>query len=315
VSKKISIALATFNAKKYIVKQLESVVYQTRRPDEIVIADDASTDGTCDLIALFSESHKDISFKIICNSTRVGPTFNFERAMLVCTGDIVFLCDQDDVWDEQKIEIMEHSFDCDSIDLVFCDAYIWQGDAKIAGPTLWQTVGFSPDRYDPCENLLRKTIAFGLTMAYRNTEKLRNVLFPYPKLWGHDGWLALICTAIGDVGFVNRPLLYYRQHPLQVSGAYGIKSATSKSLIPDSDAFFYFVKRVETVSQRGKNYGKVVDFVARKSQHLRKRERVTSYNALLRPLAALRLLTKGEYHKYSNGLRSFLKDILMLDRV
>lgn len=313
--KKISIALATYNAEKYVVEQLKSLVLQTRLPDEIVISDDASTDGTVDLIYLFLENHKNISIKLIRNSTRVGPTFNFERAMLTCTGDIVFLCDQDDVWNEKKIETMTLLFDDDSLTLVLCDAYIWQSDTKIPNTTLWKKIGFCPDRFDPCNNLLKKTIAFGLTMAYRNTEKLRNALFPYPKLWGHDGWLALICTAIGGVGFVNKPLLYYRQHSMQVSGAFGIKSATSKLITPNSDALFYLVKRLEKVFLRGNNYCKLLEFATKKSEHLCRREKVISQNVSLRPFAALRLLVKGEYHKFSNGFRSFLKDILALDRV
>lgn len=103
----ISICMATFNGERYIREQLESIWSQTRKPDEVVIFDDASTDATARIVQQFIVEHGcGESWKLYCNTVNLGYPASFYRAMDLCGQDIVFLADQDDVWDVRKLEVM-----------------------------------------------------------------------------------------------------------------------------------------------------------------------------------------------------------------
>ena len=104
----ISVALPVYNSKNYIIKQLESIINQTEKPDEIVVCDDKSTDNTVDEIYKFidkSELAKKI--KLFLNSKRFGMDLNFQETISKCKGDLIFLSDSDDYWFRNKIKFMK----------------------------------------------------------------------------------------------------------------------------------------------------------------------------------------------------------------
>ena len=92
----LSIAMATYNGERYIAEQLSSIAHQTRLPDELVLSDDASTDGTLDIVKDFMKCAP-FPIRLLVNRNRLSSSRNFEVAMRACNGDIIFLCDQDDV--------------------------------------------------------------------------------------------------------------------------------------------------------------------------------------------------------------------------
>ena len=94
---KISIAMTAFNGAKYINEQLNSFASQTRLPDEVVVCDDISSDDTFEILDNFARS---APFKMIVvrNNKNLGYTKNFEKALSLCSGDLIFLSDQDDIW-------------------------------------------------------------------------------------------------------------------------------------------------------------------------------------------------------------------------
>ncbi len=114
----ISIAMTTFNGQGYIEDQLQSLKNQTRFPDEIVICDDASYDNTIEIIDRFTKKNPQLNIKLIVNKENLGYKHNFYNAIKLTSGDIVFLCDQDDVWEKNKIEIMSSVLENDSKILV-----------------------------------------------------------------------------------------------------------------------------------------------------------------------------------------------------
>src|SRR4051812_8879073 len=97
--------MATYNGARYLPEQLQSFLCQTVMPDELVVCDDVSTDGTVSIIQEFAKSTA-INVRLIVNECNLGFTRNFEQAIQHCTGDVIFFCDQDDVWFCQKIETM-----------------------------------------------------------------------------------------------------------------------------------------------------------------------------------------------------------------
>lgn len=104
---KISVCMAVYNGEKYILEQLESLLHQSRRPDEVILCDDGSSDGTEALIRRFvQENGLEGAWRYTMNAERKGYPGNFYHAMSLCTGDVVFLADQDDIWGERKLELL-----------------------------------------------------------------------------------------------------------------------------------------------------------------------------------------------------------------
>lgn len=99
----ISVVMATYNGKKYIREQLESIFNQTCLPDEIIIADDCSSDETLDIVNEF-KTQKNIKINSYSNPQNLGYIRNFKTAISKAKGDYIFLCDQDDIWENNKIE-------------------------------------------------------------------------------------------------------------------------------------------------------------------------------------------------------------------
>src|SRR5262249_10160572 len=100
---KISIALCTYNGAKYLSSQLESYLAQTCLPDEVVVCDDCSQDETVTILNDFA-IRAPFPVRILVNDQNLGSTKNFEKSISLCSGEIIFLSDQDDVWMPNKIE-------------------------------------------------------------------------------------------------------------------------------------------------------------------------------------------------------------------
>lgn len=108
---KTSIVLSTYNGSDYIREQLVSLCEQSRRPDEVLIFDDGSTDNTISIVQEFIDQNKLTSWKLLKNNLNVGWKQNFIKGMDIASGDIIFPCDQDDVWHKDKVEIMAEVFE------------------------------------------------------------------------------------------------------------------------------------------------------------------------------------------------------------
>src|ERR1700739_3468336 len=100
----VSIALCTYNGEAYIKEQLDSLIDQTYPNCEIIIVDDCSKDGTVGVLKQYADKYPQIKLHI--NSENLGYTKNFEKAIRLCNGEYIALCDQDDTWDKNKISIL-----------------------------------------------------------------------------------------------------------------------------------------------------------------------------------------------------------------
>lgn len=108
---KNSVIMATYNGERFIVKQLDSIKNQTLPPDEVIICDDCSTDNTAKIIENYIKENGLIGWKLTINKENVGFYDNFFSGLRKCTGDIIYLSDQDDIWDVNKIEIFTKQYD------------------------------------------------------------------------------------------------------------------------------------------------------------------------------------------------------------
>src|SRR6056297_807393 len=166
---KVSIAMATFNGQDYIEQQLNSIFSQTVLPDEIVICDDGSTDSTYEICSRLAASAP-FSVKIFRNAENLGYTKNFEKALSLCSGEIIFFSDQDDVWYPEKIQKMLEPFKQDNdVGLVYSDALVVDEKLESMNVTVFSTRGQSEiwkgeDR-DPIDVIKNPNIK-GCTLAF-----------------------------------------------------------------------------------------------------------------------------------------------------
>lgn len=106
---KKSVALCTYNGEKYIRPQLESILQQSIAVQEIVICDDQSSDKTHQILLEYQNQYPDL-FKIHLNEENLGYVKNFEKTIMLCSGELIFLSDQDDIWYKEKVKCVEETF-------------------------------------------------------------------------------------------------------------------------------------------------------------------------------------------------------------
>jgi glycosyltransferase involved in cell wall biosynthesis len=325
---KISIVLCTYNGEKFLHAQLESIRKQSRQPDEIVVNDDISNDHTVKIIENFA---KTVSFpvRLEVNERNLGSTKNFEKAIWRATGDIIFLCDQDDIWASHKIERIEEVFKSDnSIGLVFSNAILIDENDKPIGRKLWDyTFPQQQRKKNMLEVLLWQNVVTGATAAFRS--EFRELFSPIPTNIPnmiHDDWIALTISAAAKVVALDENLIFYRQHPEQQLGVirnYNQKSRKSKSYEEDINFRLEEIKRLESLPSILRNYdvfynypmiqGTIESYIKEKQEvieHLQARMNLPK--ARFRRLMPIwqELLT-GRYHRFSRGLLSAIKDLLL----
>jgi glycosyltransferase involved in cell wall biosynthesis len=195
----ISVCIATYNGEKYITEQIDSILSQLDTIDELIVSDDASIDGTLEIIT----AYKDNRIRIIHNKKRKGVIKNFENALFQVKGDYIFLSDQDDIWLPGKVfKILKQM---DFADLVFSNAMIVDENLNELGLMYKETKGVWI-----IKNLIKNNF-IGATMAVKK-DFLKQAL-PFPSyIPMHDQWLGLLATCIGKVIYIAEPLILYRRH-------------------------------------------------------------------------------------------------------
>ena len=220
---KISIAMATYNGAKYLQDQLDSFSSQTRLPDELIVCDDLSTDDTWDILLHFSRT---VPFKVevVRNEYNLGYAKNFEKAVSLCTGDIIFLSDQDDVWFDQKLKTIENIFLSNSEVLVTInDQEITDEFLNASGNTTYSNtyaLGFDASWF-----------CAGCCTAFRS--EFKDLLLPFPvDLINQDGWIHRLASGLKVRKDVPDVLQYYRRHSNNSSESMASSTKNTNKLIP-----------------------------------------------------------------------------------
>lgn len=220
---KTSVALCTYNGEKYIKQQLDSILKQTVPVDEIIVCDDGSTDTTISIINSYQKQYPEI-FKVHINEQNLRSVKNFEKAVSLCTNEIIFLSDQDDIWIDEKVQIYLNHFNKNpNISVIASNGYgIDENDNILNVITIWDVIPF-----------IRKTgkelnyfeiisfsgnIATGATMAIKKDFIQKTIPFPMVPEFHHDEWIALIAASENKFDFLDTKTFYYRQHQNQQVG-------------------------------------------------------------------------------------------------
>ncbi len=214
---KISVGMTTYNSRAFLREQIESIFHQTMLPDEIVVCDDCSNDGTMQLLEELQRESL-IPFRIIKNESNMGWVRNFEKCFKLCDGDIIIPCDADDVWVPTKVQKIAQAFDSGNVSYVYHDADIIDEQGVVRGKninTAWNTPDLCDDKTAfMLRNLRRKGHPNGMCIAFK-----RNMLDEIcPFMIGHDDWINLCAPVFGDVVCLHESLAYYRRHGSNISG-------------------------------------------------------------------------------------------------
>jgi glycosyltransferase involved in cell wall biosynthesis len=215
----ISVAMCTYNGEKYLQYQLESIANQSLLPDELVICDDGSSDATAQIIEPFA-ARVPFPVRFVRNEKNVGSTRNFEKAIGLCRGEFIALCDQDDAWLPDKLATLASVLRNDpKVGGVFSNAYLIDDSSRRLGSHLWDEVQFSPRAPSGVVEdgtLLRHNVVTGSMLMFRAT--LRSIFTPIAPDWIHDGWIAWMMVLYSRLVYVSQPLAEYRVHASQQVG-------------------------------------------------------------------------------------------------
>lgn len=209
-TKKISVAICTYNGERFLQEQLKSIIDQTVPPDEIIICDDQSKDSSVKVAeSILKRWHGE--WRIFVNETNLGFKKNFPKAISLCHGDIIFLADQDDVWNPRKIEMMMPVFEDESVILAFHDAELVDERLNQVYPSFWETMNFDYNLFQKKNYriVFEHNVMQGAACCFR--KELFSKACPFPSNVIHDEWLLLIGLCEGKVIPVNKALLKYRQ--------------------------------------------------------------------------------------------------------
>ena len=206
---KISVCMAAYHGEKFIAQQLSSVLPQLSSEDEVLVSDDAPGGETQEIVLSFAQ--KDARVRYL-HGPGQGVVRNFEYLLGQACGDVLFLCDQDDVWLPHKVQRVMESIESGAC-LVLHDASVTDGALRVTEKSFFQKHGSKPGFIRNC---LRNSY-MGCCMAFTR-QVARNAL-PFPKnIPMHDQWIGLVAEKTGRVCFLNEPLLLYRQHGGNVTG-------------------------------------------------------------------------------------------------
>jgi glycosyltransferase involved in cell wall biosynthesis len=204
----ISVCLASYNGSKYIVQQLQSILHQLNEDDEVIVSDDNSTDSTIALV----RSINDARIKIIENNLLPGVIGNFENALRNVKHNIIFLSDQDDIWQSNKVRVMLEALKY--ADLVVSDCFFIDDMNAITDSSFFELYKSGDGVF---KNFIKNTYLGNCIAFNRN---VLDVSLPFPRqLYEaskyqiyHDVWIGMLADSLYTVKFLPQKLSFFRRH-------------------------------------------------------------------------------------------------------
>ncbi|MCM1227307.1 MAG: glycosyltransferase [Clostridium sp.] len=295
---KISVALSTYNGESFIKEQLNSLINQTRLPDEVIISDDCSSDLTNEIVDEFIKENNLTNWIHYKNEINLGWKKNFVDTIAKATGDLIFTCDQDDVWYSRKLEHMEKimtekkniqllvsSFDYNMNDI--SEELDMNKLEKIEFNNRFMFVQFPG-----CVYCFRKPL-------FDNAFKWWYEYYP------HDALLYRYAIINDGLYKINMPLIYYRRHENTATGR------EHKSTETKIESMEYYLKALDSISEHLANND--LENSEFKEKHVKK---CTEWcNLRLKFLKSHRFilwLKLFRYIKYYYNFKSYLADLVMV---
>jgi glycosyltransferase involved in cell wall biosynthesis len=312
--KKISVAMTTYNGGKFLLRQLESISAQLRQVDQLVVCDDGSTDDTLSILNTFA-TNASFAVEIIKNEQNLGCTKNFEKAMGLCFGDIIILCDQDDVWLPNKVSVLEEIFNKNThCGVAFTNAQVINELEKPLPYKLWKSFNFNKKK----QRIVKKGKGYKLFAGFNYvtgaTAAVAREFFeyslPFPEGILHDQWLATVAAIQKKLFFLNEVTVKYRQHSSQQVGCEVLSLSERISIKSNPNGALI----VTNAMLNGLNEKSLIT-----KKHLKIFEKRINYfkfrkdlpkNKLKRFFKVFKHLLNGDYCNFGSGIYSAAKDVI-----
>jgi len=317
---KISVAMAAFEGARFIAQQLKSILSQSLIPDEIIICDDSRNDKTYKAIENIIEQHSKM-IKYCRNETQLGVSKNFEKAISLSSGDVIFLSDQDDVWRQDKIaqlaSLVNASPNCGG---AFCNSELVNDNLEPLNVTHLDLRGFGTREILSCPTggmmgfFLKRVPAAGHNMAFK--AELKDLILPFPDLKEcHDTWIGLVIAATNRWAFTSDTLTQFRQHNNNVSQAdrSGQLKAALESIKNDISAWnmTLYSELIKRLSQSSYSIDpKVLELLKDRRDHSAARAEMNC-NIFKRLPLVFKEIKNKRYFKYGRGWKNVIQDLIL----
>lgn len=236
----VSVVLCTYNGEKHIRQQLDSLLSQTYSPIEIIIQDDNSTDTTLEILAEYQKEYKSIS--VYRNEENIGFNQNFEKALMLAKGEYIAICDQDDIWLENKIErLVNHIKDHW---LIFSNSELIDETGKSLNKLL---VGSLDLKEADFTAILLRNFVSGHTTLFKR--EFIAFILPFPKTGYYDWWMGFVALYHHKLIYLDEVLTRYRIHSHSVINKQvdnmaenALKRAVQNSALVQLGHFYNYLK-------------------------------------------------------------------------
>lgn len=211
---KVSVAMATYNGEKYIREQIKTILDCLEENDELVISDDGSTDNTLGIINSFNDDRI-----VLIKGPQKGIKQNFANAIKNTSGEYIFLSDQDDIWEKDKVTEVIKCFEKENCTLVVHDAEVVDENLNMVMSSYYS---YRNSGKGIIKNIYKNTY-IGCCMAFLS--KAKKYVLPIPNdIEMHDQWIGILNDKYGKTYFSTKKLIKYRRHSLNNSqmNHYGI---------------------------------------------------------------------------------------------
>lgn len=207
--------MACYNGELFIEQQISSILSQLGIYDELIVSDDGSSDATFRIVQSFADRR----IRLVTNPNPASPARNFEHALRHARGSLIFLADQDDIWEQNKLAIQAGLLE--RFDLVVSDCCLIDAAGTQLAESFFAQLGSGPGFL---KNLYKNSF-LGCCMAFRRS--ILEKALPFPSAIAmHDIWIGLTAELCGTTYFCPEKLVRYRRHNATASTA-GRKSTFS----------------------------------------------------------------------------------------
>lgn len=246
-----SVVLSSYNGSKYITEQLNSLKNQSRTLDEVIISDDCSSDCTPEIISDYIADHDLRNWRLSRNSSNKGWKRNFHELIYNAGSDLIFLCDQDDIWMPDKVELMADAMEAHpDVDVLACsvEPFYESGSQRVAGGDEMSGSESGSIVYQRVDDKAIYVQRPGCSYCVRGSFALQ--IEPYwDGSWAHDAVLWMLSEAKGSLALYDKKLVRFRRHDGSASAR---KRMTRTDRVQDLK---HLIERVDLMERFGDEYG------------------------------------------------------------
>ena len=223
-----SVVMATYQGTRYVQEQVQSILDQLAPCDEIVVCDDASSDDTVQKIRDIDSNQ----IRLYVNEKRLGYVRNFQKAVHLSKGDLVFFSDQDDVWLPDKVSMITERLAASGC--VVSDARVVDEALAVTASSFFKMRDCTKPTF---LNVLAKPRFIGATMACTRSYLL--TLLPFPPAIPHDFWITLNALWDDQLAIIDQQLILYRRHSATASVSAKQKTRLVTTILTERLALIY----------------------------------------------------------------------------